>query len=126
MVATFTLPADRDPWAKVWQEAAPVQERGEDTLVYRFTFLPDMRRTKLVIEYREPVGDIQTGLPVLDDVAALVAFARRAAEAFSLERPQHGKVPDVQTKLPTAPATLERRILAKSLGALERRHGEQR
>ncbi|WCB46184.1 DUF4851 domain-containing protein [Nitratidesulfovibrio vulgaris] len=125
-VATFTLPADRDPWASVWHEAAPVQGQAGDTLVYRFTFLPDMRRTKLVIEYREPVDSTSNGLPILEDVPALVAFARRAAEAFTLERPQQGKGPDVQTKLSTAHASLERRLLAKSLGELERRHGEQR
>lgn len=126
-VATFALQPVQDPWHALWEATPPAQDARNGTLVRRFTFLPDMRRTKLVLEYREPLPpEGESPLPPLDDVANLVAFGKRAEASFMLEKPEQGKAPEVRDRPGTAPKSLERRAVAKWLGELERRHGEQR
>lgn len=123
-VATFALSPDRDPWTGLFADAVPGSSNAwrNGSLVRRYTMLPDMRRSKLVIEYREPLrGD--SPVPVLEDAAALAAFEKRANSAFALQRFEAGKTPSVDAKPATAPTSLVRRDLARSLGILDRRMG---
>ena len=83
--------------------------------------LSQFNKVKLVVEYREPVRPTAAGIPLLEDVDALVHLKERADVAFRLLRRDGGDaVPEVTSRPEKAPAALSREALARWLGGMQR------
>ncbi len=110
--ATYVRPAALDPWMKGLADAGAQAVWQGDMLVRQIVWRTDANRTKLMIEYREPVPQGFQSHPISDYDAA-TAFEARAAAAFRVvpEAPSAGITPASGN-----PASVNPRLLAATLG----------
>lgn len=113
--ACILRPAD-DPW-----ERRDTGAWAAGSFTQRYVMLTGFNKVKLVVEYREPVRLSAVGIPLLEDVEALVGLKERADDAFRLLRRDSGDVvPEVTHRLKKAPSELSRNALARWLGSMQR------
>lgn len=103
----------KDPFAPLF--APEDQLASIDWLVQRFACLNDFRRSKLILEYREPLPASLKGVsevPVYNE--AVQAFRERAAKAFHV---QYGEAPAPKDAAPYI-KTLNARYMGNFLGSM--------
>lgn len=110
---TYIRPGAKDPWMPAFLEAGKGWEGG--VLLRQYTWWSVANRTKVVVEYREPVP--QDELPLEYNPAALHAFEERADAAFQLLRKEQGDaLPADITRERRNNARISPRLLAAVLG----------
>ena len=103
----------KDPFAPLF--APEDQWASLDWLVQRFACLNDFRRSKLILEYREPLPASLKGVsevPVYNE--AVQAFRERAAKVFHV---QYGEAPMPKGEAPYI-KTLNARYMGNFLGSM--------
>lgn len=103
----------KDPFAPLF--APEDQWASLDWLVQRFACLNDFRRSKLILEYREPLPASLKGVsevPVYNE--AVQAFRERAAKVFHV---QYGEAPMPKDEAPYI-KTLNARYMGNFLGSM--------
>ena len=103
----------KDPFAPLF--APEDQWVSLDWLVQRFACLNDFRRSKLILEYREPLPASLKGVsevPVYNE--AVQAFRERAAKVFHV---QYGEAPMPKDEAPYI-KTLNARYMGNFLGSM--------